>query len=304
MKRIPLKAVLSAIFCNILFGSAVPMIKWGYAEFHITDDLFSKILFAGIRFFISGIIVWLIDVARNRAIPKVEKHNRINILWVALVYTFLQYFFNYIGISMVSGALSSVLVATSAFISVIVAHFVYKDDKITLQKLVGSVVGFSGVALMCLLGETTTDSSLVGEICVVLSAVLFVAGSMFNKRATKHNSGFTVTSYNLMIGGALLVIVGLIGSESEWQITVKGILILLYLIMVSAVGFTVWSLLLSRYPVGKLGVFTCIIPVAGALLSGLILGEDVFHIKYLAAFILVSAGIVLVNYRKQLPDSK
>ena len=55
MDKLPIKAVLAAIFCGVLFGSAFPAIKLGYAYFSITNDVFSKILYAGIRFFISEI---------------------------------------------------------------------------------------------------------------------------------------------------------------------------------------------------------------------------------------------------------
>ena len=62
MNKLPPKAVLAAIFCNILFGSAFPMIKLGYEFFSISEDVFSKILYAGIRFFIAGIIVFIMEI--------------------------------------------------------------------------------------------------------------------------------------------------------------------------------------------------------------------------------------------------
>ena len=48
MNRLPIRAVIAAIFCNVLFGSAFPMIKLGYDYFNISGDVFSKILYAGI----------------------------------------------------------------------------------------------------------------------------------------------------------------------------------------------------------------------------------------------------------------
>ena len=74
MSKLPVKAVLAAIFCNMLFGSASPFIKLGYDYFSIVDDVFSKILYAGIRFFISGIIVFLIDIIMS----KDRKSTRLN----------------------------------------------------------------------------------------------------------------------------------------------------------------------------------------------------------------------------------
>ena len=73
MKKLPVSAVLMAIFCNILFGSAIPMIKLGYEQFNISSNIFSPILFAGIRFFISGIFVFLIDWIMHKKVPPFKR---------------------------------------------------------------------------------------------------------------------------------------------------------------------------------------------------------------------------------------
>ena len=88
----------------------------------------------------------------------------------------------------------------------------------------------------------------------MISALCFVIGSMFNKKATLHNNSFTVTAYNLVIGGGMLIFAGLFGYKGGMVLTLSGVAILIYLIMVSSVGFTLWSRLLQKYPVGKLGV--------------------------------------------------
>lgn len=82
MNKLPGKAVTVAIFCNILFGSAFPMIKLGYELFNISDDVFSKILYAGIRFFISGVIVLIIDSLKQKKFPAVKKGNWINVFFL------------------------------------------------------------------------------------------------------------------------------------------------------------------------------------------------------------------------------
>ena len=299
MKRLPKKAILTAIFCNVLFGSAVPMIKLGYQALHITDDMFSKILFAGVRFFLSGLIVLAVDTCREKKFVQVPKENRKYIISVALIYTFLQYLFNYIGLSNTSGALSSVLVSTSAFLSVIFAHFVYQNDKMNLQKIAGTVIGFVGVVIACSTGENLGRLSFMGEGFILISTTCFVVGSLFNKKATQRNTSFTVTSYNLIIGGGLLAFVGIIGYQGGITLSIAGIGILCYLIMVSSVGFTLWSSLLRKYPIGLLGVYNFVIPVSGGLLSGIILGENVWNIQYLLAFCLVGVGIVTVNFKRE-----
>lgn len=298
MKHLPLKAVLLAILCNVIFGSAMPMIKFGYEWFSITDDMFAKILFAGVRFFVSGVFVLLIAGVRRRTFPTMPKGTRMTIVSIALTYTFLQYIFNYIGLSNTGGALSTVIVSSSSFMSVILAHFIYQNDRLNLRKIGGCIVGCAGVVLATMVGKEIGDVSFFGEGFLLISAGFFVIGSALIKRVAPHIDGFTITAYNLLIGGGLLVLTAMIGYRGGITVTWQGALILLYLIAVSSVGFTMWSVLLSKYPMGKLGVFLFIIPVSGAILSGLILREDVFTLPYLLAFILVSVGIILVNKKR------
>jgi drug/metabolite transporter (DMT)-like permease len=301
MKKLPPKAVFAAVFCNILFGSAFPMIKLGYEYFGISDDVFSKILYAGIRFFIAGIIVFVIDSVRNKKPSAIEKKNIKNVVLLGVTYTFLQYIFFYVGLSNTTGASGSVVNSASVFFAIILAHFIYPDDKLNFKKIAGCVLGFLGVALACFAGGEFSGFKFIGEGFILIAGMFFVVGSVINKKASKINGSFTVTAYNLLIGGFLLIVTGLFGYNGEWKITFVGILVLLYLVLVSSIAVTVLSSLLKTYPIGKISVYNFIIPVSGTLLSGLFLKENIFIWQYGAALLLVTIGIFSVNY---IPNRK
>ncbi|MEE1048037.1 MAG: DMT family transporter, partial [Clostridia bacterium] len=214
-------------------------------------------------------------------------------------YTSLQYIFFYVGLSNTTGAAGSVVNSASVFVAIIFAHFVYPDDKITVKKLFGCIIGFSGVVIACIANEGISGVSLGGEGLILIAGTFFVIGSMINKKASKLNSSYTVTAYNLLIGGFLLIIIGAIGNKEGITVTLPGVAALMYLIMVSSVGFTMWSMLLKTYPIGKLSVYNFIIPVSGTILSGLFLKENIFTWQYISALILVSAGIFVLNYSKE-----
>lgn len=295
MNKLPPKAILAAIFCNILFGSAFPMIKLGYGYFNISNDVFSKILYAGIRFFIAGIIVFIIDSVRNGKTSAIGKANIKNVVLLGVTYTFLQYIFFYVGLSNTTGASGSVVNSASVFFAIILAHFIYPDDKLNFRKIAGCVVGFTGVALACFAGGEFSGVRFGGEGFILIAGMFFVIGSVINKKASKINSSFTVTAYNLLIGGFLLIVTGFLGYNGEMTVNPMGILVLLYLVLVSSVGVTVWSSLLKTYPIGKLSVYNFIIPVSGTLLSGLFLKENILIWQYGVALLLVSIGIFSVN---------
>ena len=85
------------------------------------------------------------------------------------------------------------------------------------------------------------------------------------------------------------------GRLNVW--TGKGIAVVIYLAFVSAIAYTVWSLLLKYNDVSKVAVFGCLNPVFGAILSALILKESgqSFGIKEVMALVLISGGIFIVQ---------
>ena len=63
----------------------------------------------------------------------------------------------------------------------------------------------------------------------------------------------------------------------------------------SAFATTIWNILLKYNNVSAISVFNCLQPVFGALLSAVLLGENIFEIKNLAALLLSCIGIYIVN---------
>lgn len=292
-----LTAVLLAIFCNVLWGSAYPAIKIGYTLFQIDNQLFYKILFAGIRFFCAGLLVLCLTAVGQRKIPVVRKGSRHLVLLMAIIYTTLQYLFFYIGLSHTTGSNGSIFNSTTTFMSVILAHFLYADEKLTFQKIGGCLLGFLGVLFVTFRNQNA-GFSFFGEGFILIAAACFVIGSAMSKKAVQNNDSATVTGYNLLLGGGMLILIGLLGGGRLPVITPAGILVLGYLILLSTVAFTVWTALLQNNPLGSLSVFNFIIPVSGTLLSAIFLRENIWHWQYPVSLLLVCIGIFMVNFGK------
>ncbi len=73
-----------------------------------------------------------------------------------------------------------------------------------------------------------------------------------------------------------------------------------YMVLLSALAFSIWSALLKHNPVGRVTIFNFLIPVFGVDLSAVFLGEDVFIWKNGLALLPVCAGIWLVTAEKRL----
>lgn len=285
--------IVAAVICNLLWGSAYPGIKIGYELFNITDSVFQKIFFAGLRFVLAGIMVLAVSIPVNKRVPKLTRSNAGIIALTGLVYTALQYVFFYIGLSNTTGSNGSIVNSSTTFIALIAGHFVYKES-VGIRKLAGALTGFAGVITVLFSGGIG-GFSFTGEGFILIAAICFVFGSMISKRANRESDAMTVTGYNLLIGGLVLLSAGLLGGGATDTVSAAGIAVLLYLAFLSAAAFTLWTMLIGRVGVGSISSFNFIIPVSGTILSAIFMHENIFDLKYAVSLVLVCAGILLVN---------
>ena len=104
-----------------------------------------------------------------------------------------------------------------------------------------------------------------------------------------------MTAYQLMFGGSVLTVAGFLMGGKIGYVDGKSLALLIYMALLSAVAFTLWTVLLKYNPVGKVTIFGFSIPIFGSVLSAVFMGEKLFSWKNLAALLLVSAGIIMVN---------
>jgi len=293
--------IASAILCCLLWGSAFPAIKVGYHLLSITRDMVpSQLAFAGWRFVIAGSLLLGFAALTGRPVLHFSPRQGAQLVALGLVQTTVQYVFFYIGLAHASGAKSSIMNATGAFFSVVLAHFLFRNDRLTPMKALGCLLGFAGVMVVTLRpGAFDMEFSLLGEGFVVIAAFILSAASIYGKRLSQSMDAIVMTGWQLGIGGVVLVAIGLFGGgQIGAQISATSLPalgLLFYMGVLSAVAFALWGILLKYNPVGLIAAFQFLIPVFGVLLSALVLGEQVLEWKNAVALVLVCIGIWLVT---------
>ena len=286
-------AMLCAVLCTVLWGSAYPAIKYGYSQLGI-DTVADKLMFAGVRFFTAGVMVFITAWIIHRRVPLIPRGRIGGVALYGAVQTGLMYILNYIGVANTTATKTSVLTAASAFFAVIFAPLFFKDERLTALKVAGVVIGMGGIMLVN--SDRLGGFTFMGEGLVLISTLLNTAGGFIGKRVSK-GIVFESSAYQLMTGGAMILIVALI-MGGGYPVNTQSILIVLYLAFVSAAAFTLWTALLVYHDAGDILVFNMLIPVTGAVWSFFILGEkQIFEPMYLLSVALTALGIILVNYR-------
>ncbi len=294
-----LNMTATALLCCVLWGSAPPAIKTGYVLLEMdSSHVPSILLFAGIRFFFAGALTVLIfSVARRKFLyPKRENLTRVGI--ISVFQTIVQYLFFYIGLANTTGVKGTIASGSSTFFALLVSALIFKQEKLTLKKIIACILGFAGIIMVNLDG-LTFDMNFLGDCFVIFSAMSAGVSSVLIKRFSKHEDPVTLSGYQFIVGGAFMALIGLCFGGQIFVKDFADIAILAYLALLSAVAYSLWGILLKYNPVSKITIFNFSTPIFGTILSVLILPDSkgVNPINLTITLLLVSAGIFLLNYQ-------
>lgn len=301
----PLVLLPAALFCCFLWGSASPAIKIGYQWFSIqADDAAGRILFAGVRFMIAGLMVIIFDSIKEKRLNVPRKGAWGKVLLLSVFQTSVHYILFYMGLAHTSGVRGSIINAAGTFFSIFLAVAVFRFEKMSVRKAVGSIIGFLGVVI-CVTGGSLASMleggfAIQGEGALLLSAFCGSMASNLIKKVARTEDPVTMSGWQFLTGGATLTLLGLIMGGQLNLNSAAGIPLIIYMGFISAGAYTVWSILLKYNPVSTVTILGFMNPVFGVILSVIFLHEasEALSLAGLAALVLVSAGIIIVNRKK------
>ena len=291
-----------ACVCCILWGSAIPTIKTGYRLLQVDSaDTASQIVFAGVRFTLAGLLVLLFTSLKEKKAMLPDRQTLTCAVPVCLAQTFVQYFFFYIGVAHTSGVKGGIITGLGNFIAILFSCLLFRKEKMTVPKLIGCILGFAGVVIINLMGNSLDMGfTLTGEGFVLISQLSYGMSTVLISIYSKKVSPVVLSGTQFTMGGILLFVTGILMGGHLEHITFASSLLILYLALVSAVAYTLWSVLLTYNPVSKVAIFGFVNPLCSVMLSALVLGEvrQAFNLGSLIALVLVCVGIYVVNCKK------
>lgn len=291
-----------ALICCALWGSAFPCIKLGYAWMGIHgEDTATQILYAGVRFVLAGVFTVLMGSLARKKVLYPRKTAWGKVVCLCLLQTVLQYLFFYIGLAHTSGVKASIIEGLNVFVAVLVASLLFRQEKLTARKLLGCIIGFAGVVLVNLSGSgLDTGFKLLGEGFIFFSTVAYAFSSILIKRYSKEENPVLLSGWQFLIGGIIMALSGMGMGGKLPSFDGKSAAMLLYLAAVSAIAYTLWSLLLKYNPISKVAVFGFMNPVFGVILSAILLREaGSLGMTAVFSLGLVCLGIYIVNRKNE-----
>ncbi|UCF93578.1 MAG: DMT family transporter, partial [Desulfobacterales bacterium] len=272
-----------------LFGSNVVAIKitfWGLGVFTT----------AGMRFSLAALAIYLWARCTGQSFS-LRKGQLSQVLTFSLLFT-AQLSLFYLGLSKTNASRGTLLGNLLPFFILVLAHYFIPGDRITLRKLGGMLLGFSGVIFVFLEKKGITTAFHVGDTMILVATFIWACNTVYLKRIIDTFCPFHIVLYSMLFSSPIFFVEAALWDHpmvAHVDLNVMGSL--LYQSFVTAsFGFVAWNTMLQKYGAVSLHSFVFIMPIAGVLLGGLVLDEPITF-KILLALALIVAGILVVHWK-------
>ena len=289
---LPLTAAIFASFLCILFGGNTVAIK-------ISLTGLGVFTVAAIRFGMAAVIISLWAWQTHQPM-RLDRRQRRHLLIIGVMFFFQLSLFIF-GLSKTYASRGTLLANIQPFFMLFLAHFFVAGDRITGRKLVGILLGFAGVAFV-FLGQNGGGSDMrQGDMIILAAAFLWACGGVYTKNILAGLQPYQVVWFQTLISTPLFLLSAWLSGElPENRFDPEVILAVLYQgLVATSFGFVAWNTLLQKH--GAVALHSCIVlmPAAGVVLGGVVLGEPITA-QLLAALVLIATGIWIVNARGKL----
>lgn len=289
-------------FQSTTFLAIVACFLWATAFVGIKIGLqyTTPLQFAGIRFFISGLMIMPFIKGFSYKCKIAKAHWKIIVI-VGLLQTTLVYALFYTGLDKVPASLGAMLIGAGPLFAALMAHLMTSDDKLTGRKTLVILLGMMGVAIISLNKGNASLAYPLLWLGILLLLFNNVLGGIGNVIVSKYGKGLpplVLSSFSLSFGGAVLFLISLFFEGFEWKFYPHGYYLSLgWLSFLSAAAISIWFTLLRRpgVKVSNLNTWKFIVPVLGAMLSWMLLPDESPNFLAIVGMLIIALSLVLLN---------
>lgn len=287
-------AIIFSLFAMLLWGSAIPLIKTTYKVMQVpSDDFGLKILIAGVRFFMAGILAIFYHQFFKTKESKFSKLNLKFVIILSLVQTTFQYFFYYIGLSNTHGVKASIIQAFGSFLIVIMAAAFIPGERLNLNKVLAVIIGTAGILVTNLNGDAGGGISLKGEGFIIIATFFNALATILVRLKGRNQDPFLLTGSQFAIGGLVLIFGGIFLKKSAFYLSPLAFIMLTYGAFISATAFSLWTIVLQYHSAGEFGIYKLFIPIFGTILSIIFLKEKFTFLLFIGLALVIIGTLVL-----------
>lgn len=197
----------------------------------------------------------------------------------------------------IDSAVASILDATVPLFTILIAHFLLQDDKITLPKMLGLVMGFAGIIVLMSKDIGGSSNSLLGQAAVIVASIFYAISAIYIRKATVDTPGI-LRSAGPLISASAVMWLGALAFESPLQIPQVGItwVALLFMgVLGSGLAFMMAFYLIHEIGPTRMSMVTYLFPLGGVILGVAFLHEQLTW-QVIAGAVIIISSLVIANW--------
>jgi len=297
----PWKILLAFAIIYLVWGSTFLAIRVGVREV-------PPFLFAGMRFFAAGIVLYAWMRAKATAPPTARQWAAASLL--AVMIFVMDYGLLFWAEQRVPSGIAAVMMATIPVFMSLAEILLLRTQRLTLRLAFALLVGIGGVAVLVSrsagFGEGAIDTS--GAVALVVAGISWSLAAILTRKLPLPESKVMSSGAQMLAGGILLTLTAAVLGEFRGfhvqAISLRAWLALAYLIVAgSIVGFTAYVWLIHHESPTKVGTYAYVNPVV-AVLVGYFLGGEALGARTVVGTLLVLVSVVVITTTPKKAESR
>lgn len=286
---------------GLIWGSSFMFIRLGVQELRPVEVVF-------VRTAIAAVGMALVIAARRIPVPTDWPTIRsLAVLGVGnVVVPFMLITW---GEQTVESGTAAVLQSTAALFALVVAHFTFADERMTVRKVVGLVIGFVGVMVLFSRGGDIFSGNLAGQLAIVVASLFYGFFTSYGRRLIQSDIRPIVVAFGTLLTGALvtapfalLAAPGFTPLDTLAPLTIGATAVLG--LLNTFIAYLFFYFIVRELGVARAAMVTYVVPLVGVVLGAVFLQEEV-GLRLLAGAALIMAGIGIANLRRlRLPGPR
>ncbi|MBI3152965.1 MAG: DMT family transporter [Chloroflexi bacterium] len=284
------------ITLGIIWSSSFMWIKIGLEELGPLTLVAYRVLF--------GVLFGIVAIAMQRVqMPRTFKEWT-PLLIVGVTNIAAPFFLISWGETVIDSGVASILDATVPLFTIVAAHYILHDDKMTLPKVLGLLVGFAGVVVLMSKDIGSSQSSLLGQGAVILACVFYAGSSIYIRKFTEDTPVILRSMGPLVSGTAIMWLAALVFESPVKipQLPITWIGLLWLGILGSGLAFVMAFYLIHEIGPTRTTMVTYLFPLGGVTLGVVFLHEELTW-QILTGAILIIASLAIANWNPRTSPS-
>lgn len=205
------------------------------------------------------------------------------------------------GQTQIAGGLASILNATTPIFTVVVAHFLTQDEKMTGGRLAGVLIGFVGVTVT--VGPAALaglGANLLAQLACLGATLSYAFAGTFGRRFARSGISPVQTAAGQVTASAIILLPIAMLLDRPWTLDMPGVQVaasvLALALLSTAVAYILFFRLLATAGATNIMLVTFLVPITAILLGTLILGERL-EARHFGGLALIGLGLAAIDGR-------